>query len=491
MSRVLPRSLQGLLLLSESALLALVVVTGCLGTAGTLLWRNSSQEALRMNSQLQQAEQIRGDLYHQIGEATRARLMEDARALDGLPAYAKRIRDHFERLSTLVADDGERLAVDHLWRAYEVVQTDVDRALADPFQPGGGARMKLLDPLYGEWMLGDFESALRVFAEVMADRQSSLRRSQSRWLGFTPWLVGATVLLGLALLVVSRRRLQRGLVAPVGELVQGAARISRGELDQRIDEWGVAEFDQLARSFNDMAAELARSRDALVESERRAALGSLVPVVAHNIRNPLASIRANAQLVDEQCSVEELLETRVSIIECVDRLERWVAALLSYLRPFQPRLQQRSMLAVLEPALTMLQPRLEQRRVTLSRHRFDSDSPCELDPDLLEQALFGLLNNAVEASPEGAEIVLDLQKAGDMLQLTIDDHGAGIGFDPQPDDLTPLPSTKPQGSGLGIPFAFKVVQAHRGTLAIRPREGGGTRVRLCLPLAAVATESGS
>ena len=81
MGPLLPRSLQGLLLLSESVLLALVVIAGGLGAAGTLLWRDSSEEALRMNGQLQQAERIRGDLYRQIGEATRARLMEDVEAL--------------------------------------------------------------------------------------------------------------------------------------------------------------------------------------------------------------------------------------------------------------------------------------------------------------------------------------------------------------------------------------------------------------------------
>jgi len=67
-----------------------------------------------------------------------------------------------------------------------VVQADLDRALADPFLPNDAARMKLLDPAYGEWMLSDFESALRVFNEVMADRRRELRAAQARWLAHTP-----------------------------------------------------------------------------------------------------------------------------------------------------------------------------------------------------------------------------------------------------------------------------------------------------------------
>ena len=228
--RVLPRSLQGLLLLSETALLALVVITGGLGAVGTWLWQTSSAEALRMNGQLQQAERIRGDVYRQLGEATRARLMEDAEALASLPGYKARIREHFEQLSSMVADPGEALAGDHLEQAWSVVQADIDRALADPFLPTEAARMKLLDPAYGEWMLSDFESALRVFNEVMADRRRELREAQARWLGYTPWVVGALVVLGVLLVVVSHRRLHRGLVGPVDELVDGASRISRGDL---------------------------------------------------------------------------------------------------------------------------------------------------------------------------------------------------------------------------------------------------------------------
>ena len=484
MGPLLPRSLQGLLLLSESVLLALVVIAGGLGAAGTLLWRDSSEEALRMNGQLQQAERIRGDLYRQIGEATRARLMEDVEALAVLPEYASRIAEHFEQLAVGVGDPGEQLAVEHLLAAYGVVQADLDRALADPFQPNDAARMKLLDPAYGEWMLSDFESALRVFNEVMADRQRVLRQAQARWLRYTPWLVGATVLLGGVLLVFTHRRLQRGLVGPVAALVNGAERISRGELESRIDEWEVTELDRLARSFNHMAGELAQNRAALVESERRAALAQLVPVVAHNIRNPLASIRATAQLVDEQSTHTELAETRTAIIECVDRLDRWVSSLLSYLRPFQPQLVPASLTGVLEPALQLLRPRLEERSLRIERLHFDQDTPCPLHADLLEQALYGLLNNAVEASPAGASIEVSMDRRADTLELRIDDHGAGIGFEPRPADLSPLPSTKRYGTGLGLPFAFKVIQAHGGSLDIAAREGGGTRVRIRLPRAA-------
>ena len=92
------------------------------------------------------------------------------------------------------------------------------------------------------------------------------------------------------------------------------------------------------------------------------------------------------------------------------------------------------------------------------------------------------MSNAVEASPDGARIVLRLTRSDDAIGLTIDDQGAGIPFEPDPNDLSPVISTKRFGTGLGIPFAFKVCQAHGGRVSVRRRVEGGTRATFDLPL---------
>ncbi len=108
---------------------------------------------------------------------------------------------------------------------------------------------------------------------------------------------------------------------------------------------------------------------------------------------------------------------------------------------------------------------------------------CDLDPDLMEQALHGLLVNAVEASPEGGVVTMTMGAGSSdgATVLHIEDQGPGMSFDPRPTNLTPGPSTKPWGTGLGIPFAFKVIHAHGGDLAFAPADGGGTRVTVTLP----------
>ena len=88
-----------------------------------------------------------------------------------------------------------------------------------------------------------------------------------------------------------------------------------------------------------------------------------------------------------------------------------------------------------------------------------------MDPNLVEQALYGLLLNAVEASPQGGCIRIDLQVGAQGAALTIADEGPGLAFEPRPHGMVPGPTTKRSGTGLGIPFAFKVCEAHGWTLS--------------------------
>jgi len=481
MSRFLPRSLKGLLLLNEGAFVALLLVTGGLGAWSAWHWQQSSTEAVRLNALLQGAERIRGDMYGQVEEVIRARLTEDPTVLDRYAPYGERIDRIFERLRRLVDGEDERRAVQYLHDAYRVVLVDMNKVFTDPYEVTGAARMKLLDRAHEEWMLADFESALTVFTSILARRQQILEAELSRWTRLAGVLFPMPLALALVVVVLSVRRLHRHILAPMEQLIADVRGLSQGDLDRRAREQGVEELHGLARSFNDLARDLAASRDALVAGERQAALGALVPVVAHNIRNPLASIRATAQLVDARESEADLLETRQAIIDSVDRLERWVRSLLSYLHPLEPQRRRVALGEVLDGACSLIRARAEQRGLRLLRAGPGCD--CDVDPDLVEQAVYGLLVNAVEASPEGGAVTLTLERAAGACVLHIEDQGPGMSFHPQPTNLSPGPSTKPYGTGLGIPFAFKVVHAHGGDIAYAAVAGGGTRVTLTLPRA--------
>ena len=483
MRRFRPRSLKGLLLLNESALLVLVLATVTLSGLWAWFWAQSSQEAARIETVARLAARVRGDMYRQLHEVVHARLTENPAVLLVYPRYRRQIADRFSALHGLVHDDSERAAVEYLQDAYAIVLEDMEKVFADPNEISEAARMKLLDPAYEEWMLGEMESALRVIDAIVEGRRRELDAWRSQWTRWTPIVVAVSVVLAVTLLLISRRILQARVVVPLRNLVDGTVEISRGNLEHRIPAEGVEEIRHLALTFGEMTRELAKSQRVLVESERQAALGALVPVVAHNIRNPLASIRATAQMMDETWTGEDLAESRQAIIDTVDRLERWVTSLLHYLVPLEPRRRECRFGDMVDGALAPLEPKIERKALRIEREDWDRDIALQADPDLMEQAIHALLGNAVDASPRSGSIRLGLARTEGAVEFRIDDEGPGISFEPNPRELSPGPSTKRGGFGLGIPVAWKICQAHGGTIDIRRRDRGGTRVAVSLPLA--------
>ena len=103
------------------------------------------------------------------------------------------------------------------------------------------------------------------------------------------------------------------------------------------------------------------------------------------------------------------------------------------------------------------------------------------DEHLLEQALYNLLLNAIEAAPASSLLEIHADVSAESVRLLIADRGPGMPFTPDPHAVSPGPSTKRFGTGLGIPFAFKVCEALAGSITFSAREGGGTLIELELP----------
>lgn len=480
-------SLHSVVLLHNAAFLVLIAVTGMLGIAGTWFWQQSSTESLRLNTLLNEALQTRGDIFREIKEISTARLTNDPTALDQYWRHLYQIDQHFHRLEKAAIHDGEQTAVKTMRHSFEIMQSEMNKLFS---LDGAGyqAYRKMADDVYQQQILGDFENAFNKLGQRISERQRQLESRMDDWTQRVPFIVAQPILLALALLVYSRRKFHQRFILPMNDVAAGAQRISTGELTDRIPVRGVEEVASLADAMNHMAAELSANRQALVESERQAALGALVPVVAHNIRNPLASIRATAQVLEYAEDNRELLSSREAIIDTVDRLERWVNALLCYLNPLKPAKTITAIQTIADQAIAALDIRLEEKRLSIKRSNWNTAAEIPSDKDLLEQAIYGLLNNAIEASPEAGAIHLSMESSQDDVILQIDDTGPGMPFKPIPTGLSPGPSTKRFGTGLGIPFAFKIVKAHGGRLLFGAAPPGGTRVSLIMPFAATTEQ---
>jgi signal transduction histidine kinase len=476
MAQSQPQSLRRLLLTQELAFLVLVVMAGSLGGLWAYFWQQSSEESIRLNGLAHIAQEIRADLFRQIKQATLARLRDKSQAVALDSDFSRLINTSFNQLRQRSISRAEGYAVQALQQAYGAIQIDTQRMFEDPERTNLMVRIKLLDPNYERLLVEDFETAYRNFRGLINQQLDEQSLAIERWTQIAPIAIPVPIIVAIILLLFSRESLKRGFVRPVQSLVSALHSVGDNAPVIAIDPHGVSEVEDIVRSINEMSRELESSRDALVESERQAALGALVPVVAHNIRNPLASIRATAQLLDSEDANSESKEAQLAIIETVDRLERWVSALVSYLHPLRPQKTLTCAAEMFDETVALLEPRLAEKSVSVAKGSWDANLVVEVDADLMEQALYALLSNALEATPSDGTINVSIEPINREMILMISDQGGGIPFIPEPTSLEPGLTTKMRGTGLGIPVAFKICKAHGWSISYEVAPDIGTTV---------------
>ena len=217
-------------------------------------------------------------------------------------------------------------------------------------------------------------------------------------------------------------------------------------------------------------------------------IAQLAGWLAHEIRNPLSTMRLNLDLVAEEIAeADGPRERRVlAKIERIQkesvRLECLVEDFLRLVRASELRKSRVDLAAVVDDLRDFCEPQAAPQGVVM-RTRFDPELPeIDLDVDMFKQALFNLIRNALAAMPDGGELILETRKEGDSAILEVTDTGKGIPKELQPRVFEPFFSTKPGGSGLGLPTSRRVVVAHGGSITLESEPGKGSRFRVALPI---------
>jgi two-component system sensor histidine kinase HydH len=231
------------------------------------------------------------------------------------------------------------------------------------------------------------------------------------------------------------------------------------------------------------AASAARAR--LAQTEKLAALGQLAAAIAHEVRNPLGVIRSAAQGVGEALAAgDEDGQRACSFIQHeIDRLNNVISALLAFARP--PRLAPRSVSVreLFDAALVLAGDDLRRKELRVRRDEAAGLPEVEADPDLMSQVLLGLLGNAAEVSAARAEITLEAALKDGGVEMAVADRGPGVPAELRARVFEPFFTTRTQGTGLGLAIARQIVEAHRGTIDVVERPGGGARFAVRLPAA--------
>ena len=221
----------------------------------------------------------------------------------------------------------------------------------------------------------------------------------------------------------------------------------------------------------------------LAESQALASAVELAGAVAHNLRNPLASIRTAAEMMDGRASPEERSEHREDIIASVDRANRWITELVRVSQAGQLPVEPVATVPMWRDCLQELQPDMQRQHVQWQLQEEEAPPVCA-HPAMLRQILLSVLANAIEAMPRGGSLSIRWQAAGGELRMTVDDAGVGISEDARRALFRPFFSTKSGGLGIGLALARRTLVQWGGSIDLRSRAGAGSRVTMTLPLAA-------
>jgi two-component system sensor histidine kinase HydH len=231
--------------------------------------------------------------------------------------------------------------------------------------------------------------------------------------------------------------------------------------------------------------EIRELQDKVRRSERLASLGRLAAGVAHEIRNPLSSIRGFAQYFMRRLKGQEEEQGYASImVKEVDRLNRVISELLDFARPKEPHREPQALEEIIDYSLKLLQSEFSQLKIKVEKS-FEPDLPkVEVDRDQISQALLNLFLNSLESIEGGGKIEISLKKLSQppVLEVAIMDTGRGIAREDLGKVFEPFFSTKRKGSGLGLAIVHQIVEGHGGDIAVDSREGMGTTFRITLPM---------
>jgi signal transduction histidine kinase len=242
-------------------------------------------------------------------------------------------------------------------------------------------------------------------------------------------------------------------------------------------------LEESCRKLQDQSERIIAIEEQLRRSEKLSTLGEMAAVLAHEIRNPLGSIRGTAEILRDDFQPgtpkHEFIEIQIKETE---RLNHVVEDFLRLARPQAAEMRRCSLREELETIVTLTANEARQRGINLEFELPADELAVSGDGEKLRQAFLNIVLNALQATPAGGSVTITAGRNADCCEIRFRDTGPGIPAEVRERIFEPFFTTKPDGTGLGLAVTRKIVEAHHGTLDVEGEVGAGTLVTVRLPI---------
>lgn len=242
-------------------------------------------------------------------------------------------------------------------------------------------------------------------------------------------------------------------------------------------------YQAAAEQLAEANRSLQEAEAAVRRSDRLAALGQLSAGLAHELRNPLGTIKASSDMILKSVEKENEIAREMAgfVSSEVDRINSLITRFLDFARPLEVRREKSDLTQVLDRVIEQIERRQPPFDVAIYKNYSPEIPPIPLDAELMERVFSNLLINAAQASPPRGTITVKTKQIGGLVEIAVIDRGAGIDAKNRESIFNPFFTTKRDGIGLGLAIVSKIVDGHGGSIAVESEPGNGSVFRVFLP----------